>query len=190
MSKTRALRTAAAALLLAVVTAACGSNEIDPNSPHPSDNLTLAVPPTLGGLRVEHSAKTSKKMVEQAQQRSTYARDISVFELRAGKELKAVFQVTRLTPDARLEDLEFRKALAAGILGTARAPANRAGTAVYEHVFNNQRVMVWFEDRFMEILLIRESSAFSTFTVDVDRLLAEALSLELRPVTSEGTVDV
>lgn len=184
---TAPIRAVALAGLLALVGSACASG-IDPNAPDPSDNLTLGIPPTLGGLTVSFSNKATTKLKKEAAKRDTYVRDLSVFELRAGKELKAVFQVMRLTPDARIDNLDFRKTLAAGVGQTGgRAPVNIGGEAVYEYTYNDQKIHVWFEDRFMEVLLVKERSAFSTVTVDVDRLIAEAVTLELRPVDTTTT---
>ena len=176
------IRAFALAGLLAIAGSACAKG-IDPNAPDPSDNLTIGVPPTLGGLAVTFSDKATSKLKREAAKRNTYVRDLTVFELRAGKELKAVFQVMRLTPDARIDNLDFRKTLAAGVGQTGgRAPVNVGGEAVYEYTYNDQKIHVWFEGRFMEVLLVKERSAFSQVTVDVDRLVAEAVTLEPAPV--------
>jgi hypothetical protein len=110
-------------------------------------------------------------------------RDAAVFELRQGKRLRAVFQVLRLSPDARADDLDFRREVAGEIIKTTRAPENVGGVAVYKGVVNQQVVHVWFEEQFLEILIVDEKQAIAGVDsgVDVKRLLVEALSLELRP---------
>ena len=184
----RALRIAASVAVLAAMVAC--AKPIDPNAPQAADNLTIGVPPVLGGLDVKFSDKTTKKLQGEAKRRNTYVRDLTVFELRAGKELKGVYQVMRLTPDARIDDVDFRKKLASLVGGTQRAPELIADTAVYKFEGSGQLIHVWFENQFMQILLLRQSGGFSGTVVDINRLLAEVLSLEPRPVTSDGTVDV
>lgn len=179
-----------AALLLAASLGACASNQIDPNAPQEADNLAIGVPPVLGGLDVAFSEKTTKKLQNEAKKRSTYVRDLTVFELRAGKELKGVYQVIRMTPDARVEDVDFRRTLAARIGGTQRAPELIGEDAVYKFEGSGQLIHVWFEDRFMQILLLRQSTGFSGVVVDINRLLAEVLALEPRPVSDEGNIDI
>jgi len=177
------LRVVTAAALLAVLAAACGGGTIDPNTPQDADNLTLGVTPTLGGLAVTLSEKATTKLAREVGQRETYVRDATVFELRQGKRLRGVFQVMRLTPDARVDDIDFRRQLAGKIIGTTRPPEAIGGVAVYKGVLNQQVVHVWFEEQFLEILIVDEKQAIAGVDsgVDVNRLLVEALSLELTP---------
>jgi len=178
-------RIAAVATALALGLAGCAAG-VDPNAPQPEDSLALAVTPTLGGLTVKLSEKATQRVNRKAAERNTYLRESTVFELRTGKELAAVFQVIRLSPDARTEDLEFRRSLVASITQTSRAPLDVGGVPVYKATINKQIVHVWFEERFLQVLIVRsDAAAGGAFgpAIDVNRLLVETLALELRPVS-------
>src|SRR5205807_8771270 len=88
---------------------------------------------------------------------NTYMRNAIVFELRKAKELRAVFEVVRLTPDAHPEQRDFRKKIVQLIGGGSRAPDELNGQLVYTANVNQQIISIWFQSRFMEVLIVREN---------------------------------
>lgn len=169
---------------LAIAATACSSGP-DPNAPQPEDNLSIGVPPTVAGLRVEFSQKATTRMNKEAAGSNSYVRDARVFELRVGKELRAVYQVVRLAPDARLDDFDFRRTIASSI-GGSQAPANIGGVAVYETRRNSQVINTWFEGKFMQVLIVREDETVEGGGTGVNhgQLLLELLALEPTPLTA------
>src|SRR5207245_1803690 len=96
--------------------------------------------------------------------------------LRKDKELRAVLEVVRLTHDAHPEQRDFRKKIVQLIGGGSRAPAELNGQLVYTATVNQQIISVWFQSRFMEVLIVRENPtvAGQATGVDANLLLAQA----------------
>ena len=140
---------------------------------------TLGIPPTLAGLTVSVDAKATSKIAKAANSNS-YVCDARVFALRDGKELRAVFQVARLTPDARPGDAKFRRTIAGQIGGTSRRPEKIGNVLVYRARANSQIIDIWFTGRFMQVLIALEADTEGGTNVDFGLLLAEAISL--RPI--------
>lgn len=177
-----ALGFTAVAVALGTLASACGGAAIAGNAAvcradDPANRRTLLVPPTLGGLRVEANSTATTKLLSAAKGSSTYLCNALVFALRDGKELKAVFSVERLSSDARPTDKEFRDNLVNDILGTRRKPEKIGDSLVYRGSVNDQVISVWFNDRFLELLFVREDQA-NAGVVDETRILVEALSLQ------------
>lgn len=169
--------------LLAFSGTACGGG-VDPSASDPSDRLTIKVPPVIGGLTVKESPKATKKYLDESKTRSTYVKGAQIFELRQGKELQAVLQIVRLTADARPEDPEFRKKIADGISGSARAPERLGGQLVYRATSNNQIVTTWFQSKFMQVLIVRQDSVTlaQQGSIDINSVLTDVLALKPTPV--------
>jgi hypothetical protein len=104
--KTR--RFAAVVAIVAMAGAACASGP-DPDAAQDEDLLSIGVPPKVAGLSVAINRKATDRMNKEAAGSNSYVRDATVFEMRDGEELRAVFQVTRLSPDARTDDFDFRR---------------------------------------------------------------------------------
>lgn len=174
------LRALAVGVALAIAATGCATG-FDPTEAQPEDGFTLAVPPTLGGLNVKFSGKATSRVMNEVEGSSAYVRDASVFELRSGEELRAVFQVLRMTPDARTDEVEFRRQVAQQISGSSRAPENVGGIAVFKASRNQQAIHTWFDGKFMQVLIVREIVPAGGLPLDVERLLLEALALEPVP---------
>lgn len=176
MKHARIVGMIAAATLLAAAASACGG--AGANAPDPSDRLTMPIPAKVANLRVVPEPKATKKLRTEAG-RNSYVRDASVFALREGKELKAVLQVIRLTPDARPEDREFRKSVACQIGGTCRQPTLVNGVIVYSGVVNEQVFYIWFIDRFMQVLIVRQTLVTGgPSSIDIQKVLKTLLAVK------------
>jgi len=183
MTMLRRSAPAVALAIVAVFASACGSSAgaAECNSAvDPTKGKTINLPPTLGGLRVQEEDKASEQLVKESETNS-YVCDGRVFSLRQGEELRAVFQVLRLTPDSRPDDRDWRRTVAVG-MDLQRAPERVGETLVYSGRFNKQLIQMWFVERFMLVMTVRESATVAGEPVGVDfkQLSAEALSL--RPV--------
>lgn len=167
-----------AVLLLALLASACGKADLA-NAPDPSDGYAIKVPSVLAGLQTRLSKSSVAKLKKESKGQS-YARDIQVFELRDGKELRAALEVLRLSPDARIEDLDFRDKLVGLIGGTQTKPKNVGGIPVYEAKQNQQFVYTWFHDRFMQVLIVRanQTQQGQAIGVNVSQLLQAAIALK------------
>ncbi len=178
----------AAALALAVVSSACGAASADKSAPDPSDNLTIVVPETLGGLKVAPSKKATDKLKKEGARTNNYQKDAQVFELRQGKELQAVYQITRLTADATPDDPKFQRGIiGSSVLGgssISREPTRYGNTPVYKTEQNRQTIFVWFESKFMQILMVRKDSITlaQEGSLDVIKLITEVAALEPTPI--------
>lgn len=180
-----------AALSAALSLAACGTATVDKRAPDPTDALTIVVPPTLGGLKVTPSKKATEKLLKAGAGNNNYQKDAQVFELRLGKELQAVLQITRLTADARPEDKKWQQRIIGStpLIGQAgtqavREPTRFGDREVYKLQHNRQTLYVWFQSKFMEILMVRSDSITlaQTGAIDVNQLVTEVVSLEPTPV--------
>ena len=178
----RSRRLIAALALVAMASVACSAGP-DPFADQDADQLSIGVPPTLAGLSVKLAKKPTEQLLTEAQGSDSYLRDGVVFELRHGKELRAVYQVVRLTPDARADDPEFRRTVAASI-GGSQAPANIGGVAVYETRRVDQIINTWFEGQFMQVLIVRDTETIvgQDPGFEYPQLLAEVLALEPAPL--------
>jgi hypothetical protein len=186
----RSFRICAIAVLgvaLMLSSAACGTEKVDKGAPDPTDNLTIVVPEKLGDLNVAPSKKATDKLKKAGASNDNYQKDAQVFELRQGKELQAVLQITRLTADARPEDEKFQRSIiGSSVLGgssISREPTRYGDTLVYKTQQNRQLIFVWFEAKFMEILMVRQDSVTlaQKGTVDVTALVTETTALEPVP---------
>lgn len=170
--------------ILAIAASACSSG-VDPTLAQDEDLLQIGVPPEVAGLSVQINRKATDRMNKEARGSNSYVRDATVFELRDGKELRAVYQVTRLSPDARTDDFDFRRTIASSI-GGSQAPQNIGGAAVYETRQNQQVINTWFEGKFMQVLIVREDETIEGGGTGVNhgQLLVELVSL--LPIPAES----
>jgi len=159
--------------------AACGGPD------DPGAGVVLQMPDTIGGLRVKEEKKATKQLNEESTPDATYQcpGEGRVFTLRDGKELRGVLQVSRLAPDARLEDREFVSRLVRSITGNILQPERVGDVDVFRAVSagNEQIVSTWFRDRFMFFLTVREDASIQGQPVDIDfqQVLTDAVSVEV-----------
>ena len=165
----RLSRAMGAALLAAL--AACGGTDLAAPTGVPASDV--AVPPLMGGLKVGYEKKASKEFNKHVKTlfgkeggARPYIADGVAYSLREGKELKAVFEIARLTSDADPTDTEFRRKIVDQI--GSGTPSPRCGAAltdppcdvavplVYPREGTQQVFYVWFRDRHMYVLMIRQ----------------------------------
>lgn len=174
-------RPLAAAVLLATSISACAS--FTPAACGGPDDTTLGqavTPPAqIGGLRVVPEDDATESLLTASEPADTYQCDGKVYALRDGKELRAVFQVSRLAPDARLADRDFLRNLLGNITGSVPQPVEKQGVDVYQIVSNGQIISSWFHGNFMYFLTVREDPTIEGVAVDIDfeRVLDEALTV-------------
>lgn len=148
-----------------------------------SANTELEWPATLGGLKVRQAATATKKLNQEASPEGSYQcpGGGKVYALRDGKELRAVLQVSRLAPDARLNEREFLSRLVRSVTGNVREPLKVEGVDVFQATSagNSQLVTTWFQDQYMIILTVRESQTIAGQAVDVDfdQVLKDAVTV-------------
>ena len=184
MTKTRLVRFAAGALVLALFASGCASTAKAGNPglcklDDPENRRLIPVPPSLGGLSVALDKKATDKLRKENSIDASYMCDGAVFSLRGGKNgktLLGIMTLERLTSDAETDKSDFRTRIV-GSIGTARKPEDIGGTLVYRTKSNEQLTAVWFKKRFMGILTVREDQTLIG-AVDFDRTLIEAVSLD------------
>jgi hypothetical protein len=168
----RALRS----LLLAVLAMpACGGAGSSPETLAPPLS-SLQVPPTIAGLAVTSDASATKKLLSTSRGSNSFATDGVVYALRRKKELMAVLEVLRLTPDARPEDREFRRSIVGQIGGRVERPQRVGERLVYQTKGNQQFIYVWFFDRLMAVLIVRDDKAIAG-KIDPKALVADAVRI-------------
>jgi hypothetical protein len=111
-----------------------------------------SVPKTLNGLAVKQESidtpgpRTSRD----------YLSDIRLYSLRRGKQLEATLQIGRFRGSAPVSSLSFRRSIAARI-GSVVPVEHRVGdSTVYVTKSKRLSVAVWFRERDLFILSIRE----------------------------------
>lgn len=167
------LATAAACMLAA----ACGTPAA--TNVHFDPDASLRVPPVLEGLEVREESTASRTLERAAKRGNAYVVDGNVYGLRLRDELKAVLQVSKLAPDARPDDKEFRRKVVNQIGARVTRPRGIAGVLVYQGTANEQQISVWFVEGFMNVLMIREEETLpgEGLGFDPEALLRAAAAL-------------
>jgi hypothetical protein len=151
----------------------------------PSAKTEIAMPATIGGLKVREEGEATEKLNVESDPAGTYQCPGTgrVYSLRKGKELRAVLQVSRLAPDARLDDIDFVRGLVRGITGGLLEPEEVDGVDVYTATGANQQLISsWFTDRFMFFLTVREDETVAGLAVGVDFKAVRTEAVRLAPV--------
>lgn len=173
-------RALAAAMLIATVTAcsgftaaACGGSDDQ------TLGLEVTLPKALGGLAVAREKAATKKLNAASDPKDTYQCDGVVYSLRDGEELRGVLQVTRLAPDARIENRDFLRNLVGNLAGSVPQPVQVGDVDVFKVSQNSQLITSWFQDHFMFFLTVREDETIQGLAVDVDfdAVLNDALKI-------------
>lgn len=154
--------------------AACGG----PDDPGAGRNVS--VPKEIGGLQVELEKSATKRLNNEADPAATYQCPGSgrVYAMRKKKELRGVLQISRLAPDARLDDIDFLRGLLNGPTGNVLQPVEINCVDVYRAVgANDKLVIMWFVERWMFFLTLRESQTLPGVPVgvDFDRVVQEVV---------------
>lgn len=183
MQRLRSLRILPVALALAGIAAACGGSASAAGCT--DDGRTIPVPEQLSGLYVMDSKDARETLLKEKKETDTYLCDASVFEMRVGPksddELIAVLEVIRMTDDARVDDIDFLRDIANVIAGGSRTPPRIKGIFVWQTEQNGQYLNLWFQERFMQVLIVRQA------TQDGDAVPADVIleaALDLRPTAA------
>lgn len=135
------------------------------------------MPSTLGGLAVTEEPKATQTLKEISGR--SYVAEGWVYSLRDSGELKALLQISRLTPSARPDDADWRRRIVGQIGGRVSKPVKIAGVLVYSGRQTEQTVNIWFRDGFMLVLAVRDDPEAEGTTPGFDptRTLEEAAAL-------------
>jgi len=137
---------------LGALASGCGDDAEQVEAATVADAAADFLPASLRGLRVEREALPERL----ASTTRSYLDSMGLYSLREGEELAATMQVGRFSDDARVEDSEFRRDIV-NQLGSSQPRAFRMGDqVVHLTTGDQQRVAVWFEDRFLLILAVRD----------------------------------
>lgn len=162
--------------------AACGGPD------DPGAGQEIVVPSKIAGLDVKLDKKATKSLNAASDPDKTYQCPGSgrVYSMRKAKELRAVLQITRLAPDARLDDIDFVRGLVKGPTGNVleSIEINCTDVHIATSSGNEQVVRMWFTERFMFFLTVREGATLPGQVVGVnfDDVLAQSVLLVPRGI--------
>lgn len=169
----RALTLVAGLLALAFLGTGCGEGQSAAAEATAAKDIEQLpedlLPSEILGLAVAREDMT--ETLEGAQ--LSYVNEVGLYSLRRDDLLQATVQVSRFNDNADAESSRFRRALLSQLGGTVPKQVNVGEETVYLTTGTKQTIAVWFRDRTMVVLAIRE---------DYDRprtLLREALDLEV-----------
>lgn len=190
------MRRLALGLLLLLLTgcaqfqaAACGG----PDDPGADEHVVM--PDKIAGLTVERDVESTKTLNQESTPDKTYQcpgsgrvyamRDVKPLRERKDPdekgELRAVLQISRLAPDARLDDIEFLRGLLKGPTGNVAQPLAVNCVDVYTATAagNEQIVNMWFNGRYMFFLTVREDPTYpgQVVGVNIEDVLKESVML-------------
>lgn len=180
------IRLLTAVAAVALVAAGCGGSASA--SVCTDDGLTIPVPDALAGLAARPSDDARQALLQEKEETQTYICDASVFELREGPtdedELIAVLEIIRMTDDARIDDIDFQRSIAHDIGASSRVPDQVDGTFVWRTSLNQQALHVWFQQRFMQVLIVRELTQDGDAVI-ADPILRAAVALRAQPAEQQ-----
>lgn len=135
-----------------VVAPACGKSkaEVEANLQEiPADR----VPAQLLGMTLE-AEKTADLVKSGGKQ--PFVSELGLFAMRREDLLQATLQISRFTPEAKIEDERFRAALAQQVSNSEPQILRMGEDQVYMSASQKQSLVVWFKERTMFVLAIRE----------------------------------
>lgn len=147
-------RWAAAALALAVLVApACGDGKEKQGAVELGEIPASHVPAELLGMRLE--PEKSADLIRETD-KQPFIEEIGLFSMRRDELLQATLQVARFRPEAKLDERRFRDNIARQV-STGEPQVLRMGQdLVYMSAGQRQSVVVWFKERTMFVLAMRE----------------------------------
>lgn len=167
-------RLGAILLPLALLAEACGSSSAPTAAGPPA--ARIAVPAALGGLAARQEPAATKKLLETARVRDTYAADGVVYGLRLAGELMGVLELVHLNADARPDDRDFRREIVGQMGGSDFKPRKVGDRLVYRVPGNRQVIYVWFFGAYIGVLIARADRQ-SAGKFDPERVLAAAVAI-------------
>ncbi len=81
--------------------------------------------------------------------------EIGLFAMRQEELLQATLQISRFSPEAKVEDPQFRTALAEQISSSEPQVLRMGETLVYMSASAKQSLVVWFKERTMFVMAVR-----------------------------------
>lgn len=155
---TDALRSALrGVVLVSLLAAACGGGGgAATSSPAPPESAQIAFPERILGLRVEPADIADR--LEGAEQ--PFVDSVGMFTMREDDLLRATFQASRFTQEARPEDPEFRGAILSRIGTTAPREVRVGDQQVFITSGQNQNVFIWFREQGFFVLTVTREFGF------------------------------
>jgi hypothetical protein len=158
-----------ATLALALVGSACGNERVAGMAGTRIEQLPADfVPSELQGLPVAQEDMTDTV----ARSKDAFIESVGMYSMRRDDLLQATLQVSKFTENAPVDRPGFRSSLVSQV-GGRRVQSYRMGTStVYRTTGRKQVVSLWFKDRHMFVLSVRD-------TYETPRsLLREALAID------------
>jgi hypothetical protein len=112
----------------------------------------LDLPKELNNLKL-----TREEIGEPKKGDAEYLEEISLYSLRAGKQLEATLQVGRFRASAPTNEFGFRRSIAGQVGDTVPVEHRVADEVVFVSRGKRLAVAVWFRDTYMFVLSIRET---------------------------------
>ena len=147
----------AVALPLALLTAGCGDGgkqrDLQGVAGQAVKPVAMALPPAVLGLKVAKEDVT-KPVKEVAK---TYVESLSMYSFRRDDLLQATLQVSRISATAKgdTSSSSFRSAVVNQLGGSTPQQVQLGDTTVYLTSGTDQRLAVWFRDRYFFVLASR-----------------------------------
>ncbi|MGI8792089.1 MAG: hypothetical protein ACR2H3_02745, partial [Acidimicrobiales bacterium] len=127
-----------------------------------------AFPGELSGLGVDPEYASAVE-----NQKRPFVEAVGLYSLRQGDTLQATLQLSRFTEAANTDDERFRRSVVQQVGSTVPHEVTVGETTVFITTGRRQQVAVWFQDRTLFILGMREE-------YDTPRALTRA-ALEIKP---------
>lgn len=136
------------------VAVACGREEALPD-PTPVDAALApaTIPPDLT-LHENRDPATIETFANPSE--NTVVADARIWEIRRVDRLIGTLQITTLLPDVELTKLSTRLTLVRQILASEPVSIRIGDTEVYQIRVGDKATFVWFGDRLMEVMQLRE----------------------------------
>lgn len=109
-----------------------------------------------------------------SQEANAYVEAVGLYSLRNNERLEATLQISKLSSQARPDEVEFQQQVAAQIGGTKVQAFVMGGHNVYRSSQRKQSLSSWFRDDYFMILSVRD-------TYEKPRGLLRVLLEEVRP---------
>jgi hypothetical protein len=151
---TRRAAAALAVVLVASTLAACGGSRVQGTAGKQIKQLPPdLVPVELLGLPVTQEDMSGTV----ARSNDAFVDAVGLYAMRRDELLYATLQVSRFRSNAPVKEAKFRSSLITQIGGSTAEPFRMGADTVYRTTGRKQTITVWFRDRYMFVLSVRES---------------------------------
>jgi len=152
LSLTRRMAAVLVAVLAVAAAPACGDSKSD-KAIELGEIPISHVPAELLGMKLE--AEKSAEIVK-ATESQPFVEEIGLFSMRRDELLQATLQIARFSPEAKLDERRFRDNIAEQISNSKPQVLRMGKELVYMSASQKQALVVWFKDRTMFVLAMRE----------------------------------